>query len=66
MLRKLLGTGLLLATLAGCTKLEGTECAYRCGLWGRSWALRRCSAGLCYAGGTEPETEHVLARVRGV
>lgn len=55
MLRKLLGTGLLLATLAGCTKLEGKECAADgdCGGGGRC----DTSLGLCYQGGTEPETD---------
>ena len=47
MLRKLLGTGLLLATLAGCTKLEGRECSTdgECGEEG----LCDTEFGLCYA-----------------
>ncbi len=53
MLRKLLGTGLLLATLVGCTELGGktcssdTDCASEGGLCDTS-------VGLCY---TEPEVE---------
>jgi hypothetical protein len=48
MLRKLLGTGLLLATLAGCTKLEGKPCTsdVDCATEG---GLCNTSVGLCYA-----------------
>jgi hypothetical protein len=54
MLRKLLGTGLLLATLAGCTKLEGT-CTKddECGEGG----LCDTSVGICYKEGTEEEVD---------
>jgi hypothetical protein len=46
MLRKLLGAGVLLATLAGCTKLEGRTCTADtdCGQGGRC----DTSVGLCY------------------
>jgi hypothetical protein len=52
MLRKLLGTGLLLATLAGCTKLEGTTCTSDedCASAG---GLCDMAAGICYAAGTD-------------
>lgn len=55
MLRKLLGTGLLLATLAGCTEFKGKECTgdSECGEGGRC----DLSRNLCYQVGTEPETD---------
>lgn len=51
MLRKLLGTGLLLATLAGCTKLEGQTCTSnaQCGEGG----LCDTAVGICYKAGTD-------------
>jgi hypothetical protein len=51
MLRKLLGVGLLLATLAGCTKLEGRTCASNgdCGQDG----LCDTTEGICYAADIE-------------
>jgi outer membrane protein assembly factor BamB len=51
MLRKLLGTGLLLATLAGCTKLEGRTCTTDddCGQEG----LCDTAQGICYAADIE-------------
>jgi len=71
MLRKLLGTGLLLATLAGCTKLEGRECSTdgECGEEG----LCDTSFGLCYAkdveepdgGSCSPACPEYEACVRG-
>jgi hypothetical protein len=53
MVRKLLGAGLLLAALAGCTKPDGKECSIDsdCGAEG----LCDLSTKLCYQGGTEPE-----------
>ena len=55
MLRKLLGAGLLLATLAGCTDPEGRPCASdeQCGPAGVCDTTR----GYCYAAGTEPELD---------
>lgn len=55
MLRKLLGAGVLLATLAGCTKLEGRTCTSDadCGDNGTC----DTSVGLCYAPNTEPELD---------
>jgi hypothetical protein len=52
MLRKLLGTGLLLATLAGCTKLEGATCTSDadCASVG---GLCDTAQGICYAAGTD-------------
>ncbi|HLL03881.1 MAG TPA: hypothetical protein VK539_25070 [Myxococcaceae bacterium] len=71
MLRKLLGTGLLLATLAGCTKLEGRECSTdgECGEEG----LCDTEFGLCYAkdveepdgGSCSPACPEYEACVRG-
>jgi len=57
MLRKLLGMGLLLATLAGCTTLEGKECSSDSDCGGETG---RCdvATGLCYKAGTEPEIEN--------
>jgi hypothetical protein len=53
MLRKLLGTGLLLATLAGCTELEGKTCSADADCASEG-GLCDTSVGLCY---TEPEVE---------
>lgn len=55
MLRKLLGAGLLLTTLAGCTKLAGRTCTSDsdCGEQGTC----DVSVGLCYAADTEPELD---------
>ena len=71
MLRKLLGTGLLLETLAGCTKLEGRECSTdgECGEGG----LCDTAQGLCYAkdveepdgGSCSPACPEYEACVRG-
>lgn len=71
MLRKLLGAGLLLATLAGCTKLEGRECSTdgECGEGG----LCDTAQGLCYAkdveepdgGSCSPACPEYEACVRG-
>jgi hypothetical protein len=58
MLRKLLGTGLLLATLAGCAKFDdvNTTCKSDADCGG---GAGRCdlSVGFCYQGGTEPEID---------
>jgi hypothetical protein len=53
MLRKLLGTGLLLATLAGCTKLEGRTCTTNADCASEG-GLCDTGVGLCYI---EPEVE---------
>jgi hypothetical protein len=53
MLRKLLGTGLLLATLAGCTKLGGKTCSADADCASEG-GLCDTSVGLCYF---EPEVE---------
>ncbi|WP_224247070.1 PQQ-binding-like beta-propeller repeat protein [Hyalangium gracile] len=55
MLRKLLGVGVLLATLAGCTKLEGRECTSdaNCGEGGAC----NIELGLCYSSDTEPPVD---------
>ncbi len=54
MLRKLLGAGLLLATLAGCTKLEGRTCTSNADCESEG-GLCDTNVGLCYF---EPEVEN--------